>query len=535
MPTNVYDKRVRQGQDLADTRLLKQRRQAWYFSMRVPVDVVGVIGKREVVSSLGTRDLSVAQGKRWALAAEWTAKFEVARGARKWTPAEIETKAGAEFREHLRQLEEVNETRENLSLFLELETERHGREELTDEAYAISRARMLAARARLDALDGQPSETPSVFGRSAIDRVTLRPVTEAARGRGMAFKEAADAFLKQAQRDQSAKLTAQTIGQYEATFRLFDDWADRPGLTQVSRAQAADFLEAVSKLSPTWGRSPKTKTRTFAQLAEKFGTGKKRLSNRTLNRYSTALSQVWKWAEKAGRFEGKNPWQGQSFREGERRATAKYPFKPDELKLLLSTVPVREARALTTEETLVWVCWIAAYSGMRLNEICDRRVTDLRVESGVAFLDVSGAKTEAGDRRVPVHSELIALGLLDYSKHGEEWLFPALKPGGPDGKRSWYLSKRFTEYRRSLKVQRIDPNTGADRVDFHSFRRTVIAGLENLHVPENEVAQLVGHERKGITFSVYSVEGLKLSGLASVVERIKYPGLAGSGVALKAS
>ncbi|MBM7850855.1 integrase [Methylopila capsulata] len=507
---------------MADTRHLKQRRQTWYFVMRVPSDVVHTIGRREVVTSLQTRDLSVAKRVRWQHAADWTAKFEVARGQRQWTPAEIEAKAAAEFREHLRHLEDVQETRDNLGLFIELETERHHAGAFSDEAYALSRARMAAARARLEALDGRPSESPSTFGRNAIDRVTLRPIYEPAKTRGMGFREAADAFLAEAQRDKSAKLTAQTIGQYEATFRLFDDWAERPGLGSVSRSKAADFLAAASKLSPTWGRSPETKARTFAQIAEKFGGVEKGLSNRTLNRYATALSQVWKWAEKSGRFEGKNPWEGQSFREAQRRDTAKFPFKPDEMTKLLGSIPIRTARALTTDETLVWVCWIAAYSGMRLNEICDRRTADLREEQGVWVFDITGAKTEAGDRRVPVHSKLIELGLLEYAKHGDEWLFSALKPGGPDGKRSWYLSKRFTAYRRGLKVQRIDPKTGADRIDFHSFRRSVVACLENQHVPQSEVAQLVGHERKGITFSIYSVEGLKLPELAALVERISY-------------
>jgi hypothetical protein len=41
---------------------------------------------------------------------------------------------------------------------------------------------------------------------------------------------------------------------------------------------------------------------------------------------------------------------------------------------------------------------------------------------------------------LPVHSTLIKLGLLKYAQRIEgEWLFPALKPCGPDAKRSWYL------------------------------------------------------------------------------------------------
>ena len=73
---------------------------------------------------------------------------------------------------------------------------------------------------------------------------------------------------------------------------------------------------------------------------------------------------------------------------------------------------------------------------------------------------------------------------------------------------------------------RIDPTTGDDRVDFHSFRRCVIAVLENTRVPQTEVAQVVGHERQGITFGTYNREGLALPALREIVERIGYKGLA---------
>ena len=135
---------------------------------------------------------------------------------------------------------------------------------------------------------------------------------------------------------------------------------------------------------------------------------------------------------------------------------------------------------------------------MRLNEICSLKLADLKKEHGVWYFDVTNAKTEAGDRRVPVHSVLIKLGLLKCAQKLEgECLFPALKPGGPDAKRSWYLSKAFGAYRKRLQVIRMD-NAGRDLVDFHSFRRSAIGCLETARVPQSEAAQVVGHERAGI-------------------------------------
>jgi hypothetical protein len=78
--------------------------------------------------------------------------------------------------------------------------------------------------------------------------------------------------------------------------------------------------------------------------------------------------------------------------------------------------------------------------------------------------------------------------LLKYAQRIEaEWLFPALNPSGPDGKRSWYLSKAFRAYRKGLQVIRRD-DSGRDMVDFHSFRRSAIKCLENARVPQSEAA-----------------------------------------------
>jgi integrase len=125
-----------------------------------------------------------------------------------------------------------------------------------------------------------------------------------------------------------------------------------------------------------------------------------------------------------------------------------------------------------------------------------------------------------------VHSRLIRLGLLEYAKGLDgDWLFPALKPGGPDKKRGWYMSRAFGTRRRALGVVRLDPKTGKDTIDFHSFRRTAIKCLENARVPQSEAAQVVGHERAGITFSVHNPDGLELRALQEIIEKVRYKGL----------
>jgi len=125
---------------------------------------------------------------------------------------------------------------------------------------------------------------------------------------------------------------------------------------------------------------------------------------------------------------------------------------------------------------------------------------------------------KAGLRIVPVHSTLVRCGFLDYLKAlPASQLFPALKPGGPDGKLNWYLSKRFTAYRRECGLD-------SPRLAFHSFRKNAAQALKDARTTPSEIAELIGHER-GFTVETYAPLQLPLPRLKTMVERIKYPGL----------
>lgn len=403
---------------------------------------------------------------------------------------------------------------------------------------AITRAIIAASNGRMKALEGKPSDPPASFlGSKGIDPISLRPIAPVKRPQirvrsddGMKFSEAAALYIDEIQRDRSAALTEQTRGQMEAVFRLFKDYSDEAELGAVTRAMASDFLATVAKLHPHWGRSADAKKMTLSQLLEQFGDKGETLSNRTLNRYAASLSGVFKWARKRGHIDRENPFADQSRPEGHTKKTGWVPYTVGELNTLLSAplfnVPagerVRPAKH-TVETALRWVPLIALYSGMRLGEICQLRTSDVRRDGKTWYFNVTeeaegqSVKTAAGIRRVPVHSVLIRRGLLKYRKalpDGQLW--PALKSGGPDGKLSWYLSKRFTEFRRSADVKR-------PRLAFHSLRKNFATALDNAGANRDEIAALIGHER-GFTLETYS-GGKGLQALASIVEKVEYSGL----------
>jgi integrase len=562
---------------MMDRKYLQQRGNSWFFTIAIPRDLRAKFGGRDkVVKALGTADINKARRERWALVEEWTDAFERARGKLALSRDDINKLAMQVYHDELVALDrqrvsivppdselkgwardgitdpEVAAQAEACQIILEryaTDFDEEGEpaipEVLDDEfiaadieaarkrtglaiepssqayklvAKAFSKAKVDALEGRMLALRGIPSNAPAAFLLPRVNPVTLQ--TEAiSRPRaksvvGEAFSAVASRYLTELQRDAGAKLTEQTIGQARAVFRLFKDFTSDAPLASIDRAVAADFLTTVSQLHPHWGRAKAAQDMPLDELLKKFGHGKEQLSNTTLNRYASALSGLFKWARQRGQFDGQNPFAEQNRKKG---SAGWLPFTIEELNKLFGP-------SLPTDPAMHWIPAIGLYSGMRLGEVCQLRTDDVKRERKVWYFNVSEGengqrvKTEASVRRVPVHSQLIKRGFLDYLKtlpSGQQ-LFPQLKAGGPDGKLSWYFGKRFTAYRRSVGINR-------PRVAFHSFRKNATTALDNAGVKSTDIAAVLGHER-GFTLDTYS-KGLELPALQAIVEKIKYPGL----------
>jgi integrase len=550
---------------VADTRYLKQRGHSWSFAMAVPRPLRAKIGKPIIVEALHTQALAEAQRLRWPLVERWKATFERAQTGRQLSHHEIEEAAGEVYGNLLAMAAKLQWQTEDVAEWLttvlgeiaDPETRIIDYDAVTDFSLVSSDMQAITKRAGvtlepgpdthrllgrallrahveglenvLARLRGQTFEHPVTFlGAEGIHPTTGRPIAETvppvvhrpamvkgAAG-GIRFKDAAERFLAQRQHDPKAALREGTRVQHETIFRLFADYADNPPLATVTRTTAADFLETVAKLSPTWGQQKGIRDMSLQELLQRFPAKDGGLSARSINRYADTLAAVWRWADRTGRFEGRNPFEGQHRKAVNEGAV---PFTVAELNKLFAQAPPDDATR--------WLPRIALFSGMRLNEIAQLRATDISEEAAVAFFhvregDAQSVKTEAGVRRVPIHSELVEAGLLGYvaSRKGREGNLWGLRPGGPDNKPGHNFSNTFNRYRRSIGVDR-------PRVAFHSFRKTFVTCLDNAGVPSHDIAAVVGHAR-GFTLNVYS-GGKGLALLRDIVEKAQWPGLVLSG------
>ncbi|OYD78346.1 UNVERIFIED_ORG: integrase [Burkholderia sp. CF145] len=204
---------------------------------------------------------------------------------------------------------------------------------------------------------------------------------------------------------------------------------------------------------------------------------------------------------------------------------ARLPFSPDELKAVLD-----HARTFPKTSARYWLPLLGAYTGARLEELGQLLTNDIREET---YRDTDGTAhtvsviyvTDEGDnqkiknassrRRVPVHSELVAAGFLEFVKSRKtERLFADLKMD-KNGRFSSNFSGWFgTQLRTKLTIT-------DDRKTFHSTRHNVKDALREAGVDEQVSDALMGHSTGTVSRS-YGGAYYPLRPLVEAVSKLIY-------------
>lgn len=174
-----------------------------------------------------------------------------------------------------------------------------------------------------------------------------------------------------------------------------------------------------------------------------------------------------------------------------------------------------------------WLPLVALFTGGRLVEAASIRLEEFKEEGGVRFIHFqhdpeTGRMLKAnsrGNKRVPIHSELIRLGLLDrvekLHKAGETMLFPEIwNSGNKDPAHKW-----GDWWRRYLDGIGLDQQG----LGTHAFRHTFVFLLRQAGVPEDQRHALTGHADKSVSARYGALEGYPLGPLQEAVEKIKVP------------
>lgn len=199
------------------------------------------------------------------------------------------------------------------------------------------------------------------------------------------------------------------------------------------------------------------------------------------------------------------------------------PFSIDELKAIFES----QAFLNRKKPEYYWVPLLALYSGARVNELCQMKVSDIQEYSeGLWAIYISAAgegqrlKNKSSWRSIPVHSNLISLGLIGYrysviEKHGvDAQLFPNINPTRDGFSKN--VSRNFNE--ELLKEVGVKQQTNC----FHSLRHSISDHLKKAVKASLHVAGgILGHSDTSMTFGTYGSDMLP-EDLREAIEKIDF-------------
>lgn len=334
-------------------------------------------------------------------------------------------------------------------------------------------------------------------------------------------------------------VSSKTLVSYSIAFRVLKDVIGSETPTSLlSRADCKRYVGVLRRLPPNYTKKLKGFDAVkAADIAEKQGL--KPMSVNTANGYIDNASALLEWAIAEGRvatnFFNKLTAGTDTIAKEDRRK----PFSIDDLKTLFSQSVFSQGSeaGVRQEPRKFWAPLIGLFSGLRLNEILQMRLQDLRMKDGVLCFDVSNREIDgevASDKRiknkssrrfVPVHSVLKRIGLLRYAEDmkekGETRLFPDAALGS-DGTYSSPFSKGFARFLRKTREE-----VGASFIDrgqrFHSFRHNFRDELRNNGV-DRELAHALGGWSLETSGDRYG-DGFHATKYADAIEKLRYEGL----------
>lgn len=474
---------------MADNLIQKKGESTWYVRLAVPDDVQNAMGgKKVLIQSLKTGLRSEAMVRRLSVLAGWKAQFKTVRDKRSnrgdgWKERVAED--AQDFNQIIRQRKTDITLGESKPTQLDI-----------DPADLEEFRRFVFS----DTDSGQRRQTAAeaAYAKQGLDReLALTDLAHNALietlGDLIAYKNDFSAEEKEEMQaiftEPSAyKVKSPITKQRIATFRQYRETRN---VATKTIDQQQSKLEKLSAYLSMEGRQLD-----FDAVSAWLDSLK--LASKTLAQYLLAGNVFWKWAMKHDArwrddFKDKaNPFENHELpqtRGKERADRQRKDFQPKEIAEL-------HAAALSTDHSsLADLILLGAYTGARIEELCQLRVEHLIKPDGIESFDIVDSKTAAGIRVVPIHPALSSIVERRRSDSKDGYLIPS---GSKNkyGIRSDALSKAFGRLKEAHGY-------GAQHV-FHSIRKTVITQLHRAGVQGPLIAELVGHETGTVTFDVYS-------------------------------
>lgn len=285
----------------------------------------------------------------------------------------------------------------------------------------------------------------------------------------------------------------------------------------ITKGDVRNLKDVLAQLPANWSKLYPSKSPLEAATESKAA-GRSPMTPGAANAYLASLSSFLSWCVKQGYIED-NPALKIKLPETVRAEDKRNPFTPQQLNTIFHAPLYTGMRSqhywakpgnFKAQDARYWIPLIALFSGMRLGEIINLLPSDVRDIDGIPCMDIRRAKTKAGERKVPVHPDLISLGFLSYvaKASADTPIFAGFNEDA--------FSKFFGRFLGKLGIT-------DEKLVFHSFRHTFSDAMRGARIDSPLAKALIGHADGTVT-GIYG-NGYPMANLAEAMAKIRYEGL----------
>lgn len=560
-------------EDLSKYTNLQRRNGRYYFRVRVPLDLIEALGKREIKKSLNTSELSVARSrlpieqmradelfhatrKKIAAIAPTTpshdnlSKDEIERRVILWFYDEAKRQAMQDDADRIGidefEREQILENLHSEQAALDSATESTYQHSVTPVLkrlfgpYAAQAATRVAAplihQGQIELLyrrlarfgERHDGHTPYLlFNHPTTD------TQKVAENNSVSWRELIDRFRQAKIKDGA---TQKTINGYKLTFDFSMEFFTPSKLIEsIKPDDCRDFKIALSGLPSNAKKRHPSLTLLEATKAAS-GSPESHLSITSVNGHLSKLSTIFEFAVSEGLIE-KNPAKSvKAVPQKRRKKDKRQPFDDFALNLIFNAplytgceddeYGYNKQGPNKPRRHRFWIPLIALFTGMRLNEICQLFTDDVDELDGIPVIHIrideeeqKSLKNTTSERIMPIHHQLIELGFLEYvtsiRQQGYKLLFPHLTKGA-SGSLSDAFSKWFNRFLHSAGVKAHN-----DKMVFHSFRHSFRDAARDARIPVGIVSALGGWKESDSVRDEYG-SGYKIKALNEELQKIQY-------------
>jgi len=279
--------------------------------------------------------------------------------------------------------------------------------------------------------------------------------------------------------------------------RLMEIWGEDQDITTIDKKDGAELRKIIL-------RFPKRFTDIFAKkghtLMDVLNSKQEYdvISPAQAKKMWSNFQQFFKWCVEQSYIES-SPLDGIEVKGKKHSIDDRNPFTIEQLQKLFNCsiytgrkyrsrcpweAPNKGQKGIIIKDAHYWIPLVGLFSGLRAGEILTLRIMDIRYDDkGTVYFDINTdaegktLKTPESKRRVPIHPELIKMGLVKYwqeegnQRNQEDNLFTGVPI--PKERPSNKYSNKFSDILSKIGVK-------TEKTSFHSFRHNFSDQLRRL-------------------------------------------------------